>query len=552
MKASTKRFLIAFGYLATLAWIVPAFMHIVYQSVEQHHIFAMLRTVRYNQDEPAIGEAEKGLSEFGLEGLIYVIQELKQDEERDRRIKLTNVLERFLTGDSDRGRWGWGENHALRQLLDTWPKTPGRRMAELNMEQMKEILLHRKPGELKPHERRQLLNFAIEYALITLRWDIDEKTQVFRNRGERLRFSEFLALVRSEQLRMQFQVTEAKPEVELSGDQMKRAEDFAKDWLDKEAGLSNKLGQSEEADLAWKLQGFLGGAPVAFVPEECDKMIRILEDQRAKEAMLSPKLLPAAYASLQQKLRMFSDGAAVRFPDEDMKDVCTRLEKFKDDYISYAVEMKFKKTTEGHFLKLKDAGVNLFDIRRDEVPVVLKIIHECRREYAYARVQMARTARRIVLDLTGRRVRFQTLVRDLSPDLGIFEHIKKAWKAKNDEIVMLDLIDLLQDDDFGVRVNISDALVAIGNPAVYYLVEQLKKERVNSTAVVPTRDKSRAEREKELNAKNTQARKAVAMILGRIGSKEAEFQLQLMTRDPVIGATCHKALERLRRQKARK
>jgi len=552
MKASTRRFLIRFGYIATLAWIVPAMTYSIHQAVEQHRIFGMLRTVRYDQEPAALAKAEEGLGEFGLEGLIYVIQELKQDEEGDRRIKMANVLERFLTADSDRERWGWWENRALCALLDAWPEMPGREMADINMAQVKGILLNKKPGEIKPQERQQLLGFAIEYALIALRWSIDEKTEVFRNRRERLQFRAFLDLVRAEEIRMKFQVTEVKPEVELNGDQMKRAEDFAKDWLDKQADSRDKLRQSPDAELAEKLQGFLAGDPVTFTSEECDKMIAILEEWRGKADMLSPKLQPGVYASLQEKLRAFADGAAVRFSGEDMKDVCSRLEKFKDDYISHAVEMKFQKTTERHFGELRDEGVKLIDLREDEKPVLLKIIRQCRREYAYARVQMARTARRIVRDVTGRHLRFQSLVKDLDPDAGVFRHIPKAWRAKNDEIVMLDLIDLLQDDDFGVRVNISDAMVAIGEPAVYYLVKQLEKERVSSTAVVPTRDQSRAEREKQLNAKNTQARKEVAMILGRIGSESAERELQLMARDAVIGATCHKALERLHRQRARK
>ncbi|MEW6357438.1 MAG: hypothetical protein AB1696_14000 [Planctomycetota bacterium] len=552
MKASTRRFLIIFGYLATLAWIVPAMIYCISEAVEQHRIFALLRTIRYEQDEAALDRAEQGLGDFGLEGLIYVIQELKQDEERDRRVKLANVLGRFLTGDSDGSRWGWGERAALSRLVESWPKSPGKAMSPLDMAQVREILLAGKPADMKTAEQRLMLNFAIEYALVTLHWAVEDEVQVYRTKGERLRFNAFLDTVRREQIRMKFQITEQKPEVELNSDQMKRAEDFAEDWLNKEAEAMAKLRQSKEAELAGKLEVFLAGDPVAFTPEECDKMIKALTDQHAKEEALCPERQPAAYASVQDKLRAFSDGAAVRFGEEDMKDICTRLETFKDDYITYAVEMKLRKTTERHFRNLTDERTKLVDICKEEKPILLKIVRQCEREYAYARVQMARTARRIVRDLTGRHVRFQVLVKDLNPDLGVFRHIHKAWKAKNDEIVMLDLIDLLQDNDFGVRVNVSDALVSVGEPVIYYLVRQLEKERVSSTSVVPTRDQTRAEREKELNAKNTQARNEAAMILGRIGSREAERQLELMTRDPVIGATCHKALEQLHRQKGKK
>jgi hypothetical protein len=220
MKASTKKFLLTFGYCACLAWIVPALTFMAYQVKEQHEIFRLLRTIRYGHDQAAVDKAEVHLGDFGLEGLIYIIQELKQDEERDKRIKLANVLERFLTGDSDRSRWGWGEKKALCRILDTWPETPGREMVKLDDDEIKRILTTKSSGTITPQERRHILRFAIEYALVALRWRIDDAPSVdrFRSKAQRLRFSAFLDLVRAEQIKMRFAVTDRKPEVELSGD----------------------------------------------------------------------------------------------------------------------------------------------------------------------------------------------------------------------------------------------------------------------------------------------------------------------------------------------
>lgn len=549
MKSRTRKILLAVGYCGTIAWIIPALIWSVQQTVEQQGVFSLLRTIRYGKDPAAVEKASQRLGKFELEGLIYVIQELKQEERRDQRIKVETALRRFLTGDCDKSRWGWGEKKALCQMLGAWPDTPGMKMREFDAEDIKEILM-KKPGEIKPAERLEVLDFAIEYALVALNWKIEDSTDLIRNKTRRLMFQIFLDRVNAAQL--EIRVLSKRPELELSGDQMMRSEDFVRDWLTKEDAQREKLLFSPEALLAGKLEAFLAGDPVAFETQECDRMLALLKEWREQADKLSPDKVPAVYASLKDKLRRFAEGAPVSFSAEDSKALCAKLDEFKDDYVGYGIQVKLKKEIEARYKRFAEKKLAAIDITPDERTVALKIARECRREYAYARVQMARTARQIVRSLTGKKQRFQVLVQDIDRSLGVFEQIKKEWKAKNDEIVILDLIDLLQDDDFGVRVNISDALAAIGDTAVYYLVEQMKKERVSSTAVVPTRDKTRDEREKELNAKNTQARREVAMILGRIGSAKAGRELELMTKDPAIGSTVHDALARLRLQQKRK
>jgi len=544
MKASTKRFLLIFGYIAVVAWIVPALCYSVNQGVEQHHIFSYLRTIRYSNDHCSVDAASRDLGKFGLEGLIYIIQELKQDEERDRRIKLANILDRFVVADSDKSRWGWGEEKALRELLAEWPASPGRNIdvQALRPDRVKKLLTNLKL--IGPSDRETILSFAIEYALVAMHWKPQDDLKLLQSKRERIKFMGFLDLVRAEQLKFRPFWAEDKPAVELNGDQMRRAEDFLDDWVDKEAEKIDTQRFSEQYAQGERLEHVLLGDRVAFSEEDCDKMIDLLTDWQAESVRLSPEAVPAIYCALKEKLHRFADGVPVNFSGEDRDNIRNRLIAFKDDYISHAVEVKFRNTVERELREYSDRGIAPIDTTPEERAVAVKVGRKCRREYAYARVKMARTACSIVRNLTAKKERFQILVQDIPKDQGVFRQLSQSWRAKNDEIVMIDLIQLLHDDDFGVRVNISDALVSIGEPAIFYLVKQLKRERVSSTAVVRTRDKTRAEREKELNRKNTQARREVAMILSRIGSARAEEALKLMTKDPVIGNTVHEALKR--------
>jgi len=520
--------LIIVGYVATLSWIIPAMSYNVYQMIEQHRIFAALKAIRYSASDDEIRRASGYLESFGLEGLIYVIQELNQEPERDRRIRLAKAIQRLLTGDEE--RLGWREKRELRKLLQRWDAETAEQAsfspaAEFDAKTIQRLMM-KSPRDLSPEERDLLLRFGVEFWLVN-KWRVEDDEDILAQRRQMLEFNNFLA----------------NKNIEFTTDERIRAGDILDDWLDEQQKALELTKGSAETQLLFRLQRFLCGDPVRFTADECKEMIHAVSEWHKRERKeLSAEQLSTLKAKLQSCLK----GASIPFGEEDLQQLTDRIMAFKDDYISYSLTVKFKKHLEDLANDRREEGRAEIKWEDYEFDYLKEIIRRREREYALARLEMAKAVADIVKSLAGKR--FTMFVSDVPKTHSKLSQLVKIWYAKNDEIVVLDLVDLLKSDDFGVRVFMSDALVSIGSMSVRFLRKALETPRVSSVIVVATREKTKREREKELNAQNRRARIESAWILGRIGTPKAIAALKANLKDPDIGETVSDVLSTLVKQ----
>jgi len=507
-----KRWLIIFGYVAVLSWIIPAVSYNVGQMLEQHRIFRALRVIRAGEDPAGIAQAKQLLTDFGLEGIVYVIQALKQEDFWDQRMRLAKGLRRLLT--CDEGRLRFYERRELRKLCEKWAGRHGKAAAEFDRKALLAALSTTR-GELSPEARELVMDFAVEFWLVN-RWSREDERDFLADEAQILKFIAF----------------RNDDEIEFTGDESIRGEDALASWL-KEQRAAESDASSENADLIGRLQRFLSGDPVRFSAEEISAMADEIEAWHT--AMRSAGTLDEN--ALKKKVELVLDGAVIPFPESYTDALCERIMAFKDDYISYSLTVKFRKYLDDQQFKWEEKGRKTVSFTPAEKADLLRIVRRCERDYSHARVKLVQLAASIVEKLVRERHRFTMHVSDVPREGSKLYQLKRIWKAKNDEIVIMDFVDLLQSPDFGVRVFASDALVTAGDFATKYVAKALAKTRVSPHTVVATREQTKTEREAILNAQNEQCRRECAWILGRIGTPEAIRALRDFVKDPNVGQT---------------
>ena len=164
--------------------------------------------------------------------------------------------------------------------------------------------------------------------------------------------------------------------------------------------------------------------------------------------------------------------------------------------------------------------------------------------FAASRVRVAALSRRIVEDIVEERAAFlpgkvyvaskEDASKLLAEDITIIE----MWKGRSDAILITQMITLLSfvgdpgDPENAAANELVEAVIAIGDPAVTSLAQQLGKGKVDPVMVQPTKeDKSKLDRERVLNEYNRQARIRCAKALGRIATERAVVALRTYKND---------------------
>jgi len=546
LAAKSRKFWIALGYITMGVWTVYACIHIGMEVAEQHTIFAELRAVRTGGDEAA--QAAKNLIARKYQGILYAIQEMQQDADKDDNYVLAVALQkaggrwhehltehekasvrgliekaRYKIIDYCDGRkvtFGEVEREMLGlavrilekmdaanradfmencSLSETWKAERGARYRQECRRYTGFISLFRKILDGEPASQEEATLARMEFEKAFYRLDLCIAGEAFDlYPEERTLFHKAAVYIVKSGVQEALKKAVDKTELPAASQEFLQAVEEDGTWLYLEDARENRfrafarLFNSEELQTlryaAIGLDKMAGKYVARLTPSERGQIERLLEDEQQASA------LPADL--LREYVEKSAEGGPIRLSRRLTTAERQALLRLSDEYMGTyeAAVTRFAELVSESVRRLRQANERFITY-----PLAEKTEGEARG--------------------------------------GVFAVIRALWRKADDKVVMIDLVSICGSRNKRVRRLMEEALLAIGRPAVDTLIRSVRQEKIDQALAVRTEYRTRAERLRELNEQNKTVRLSCIRVLGGILRQEISPELRKRIRSALLPYT---------------
>lgn len=518
-----KRFFLILGYAFCALWIVGASTHIILEMSEQESLNEAIEQIKRGKTED-VARAYAIFKRIPLDTVLYVLQELQQEPERDPRKRLRIALQKVLD---------WQLRSiaipALKKVVQFNPtETHHQALSEFLEEYADRVGVSSE--KLSPLESAldKVLAWEVRTNALPMLTSLIEHNITEKERQALLAFLENREGSRPYHLDEPETIKKLKrllyfPAVEFSGGELEVLKNY-RQYLERlklnhaEKKVLKKLAKEwqnsdlpSRKSLSSKLAKFVSGSEITLSEEDRAEIAGLLEGRLPEP---THPALSEIEKSTRDKLAELAGRHTVKLSFRDIR--------ILEIYISY-----FTKRKPGFFERL--ALKNLArQWRNSSDPLRKELSAEFFTFLKTQKIKLNDNQKKLISEyiseLDKRYEHGQALLAKLLADM-CREIVRSNTRIPN--VTVGDISRLLRTEDSTVRSYVGEALVALGERSLKWLISAVKHEKVSESLAAETPKKTKEEHLAELIELNDLRRKESAKLLAKLAEKLRDDAVQV-------------------------